>query len=410
MDIKVRVIIIGNFLFPTGSAPSMRVRNMASGFIQNGYEVHIISISPSNNSTYQVGKMYKENGYTFEFSSNLNKVNTDAISKIKYFFKFYLASKKMFRLFESYLKHNNVSIVLGYGRNYMMMNRIFKLCKSVRIPTVLDICEKYDYSTSIFNLFNPLKLDQIVGMKLLPPKATLLTLITSSLDNYYSRINSNRLIIPGIETWKETQPEIKIFSSKKRIITYVGSLIERDNPKLLIDFLYFISKNKYDITLNIVGRYRYNKAAQKYLRILESESSFKNLFKFYDSPSDEELNKIFADSDAFLLTRRNHSEEIYSFPTRLIEFLKTSKPVIVSNIGDIGLYLSNNSDCLMLNEDTLDEDFRTAIQALYNVDFYKQIGSSGWVAGINKFNSVVEMQKIIKNINSIKEFPKANEK
>lgn len=404
MDSKNKIIIIGNFLFPSGSAPSKRVRNMASGFIQNGYEVHIISLSPSNNSEYQVGKIYKENGFSFEFSSNLNKVNTGILSKITYFFKFYLASKKMFKIFESYLKHNNVSVVLGYGRNHMMMSRIFKLCKSVGIPTVLDICEKYDYSKNIVSLFNPLKLDQIVGMKLLPQKATLLTLITSSLNNYYSSLNSNRLIIPGIELWKETPPEINIITSEKRTITYVGSLIERDNPKLLIDFLHFISKNKFNITINIVGRFRYNKTAQKYLRILETEASFKNLFKLYDSPSDEDMDKIFSDSHAFILTRRNHSEEIYSFPTRLVEFLKTSKPVIVSEVGDIGLYLKNKSNCIMLNEATLEEDFRFAIQVLYNDGFYKKIGNSGWFTGKNQFNSVFEMQKLVYKINSIKEF------
>ena len=401
MNQKKKIIIIGNFLFPSGSAPSMRVRNMANGFIQNGYDVHIISISPSNSSRYQVGKMYQEHGYTFEFAADLNKINNGAISKILYLFKFYLASKRMFKRFELYMKFNSVALVLGYGRNYMMMNRIFSSCKGAGVPTVLDICEKYDYSNSLLNLFNPLKLDQIRGMKFLPQRATLLTLITSSLNNYYTNINSNRLLIPGIETWDVVKPEVKIKSSGKRIITYVGSLIERDNPKLLIEFLRFISKHNYEITLNIVGRYRYNKGAQKYLRILETEDDFKSLVKFYDSPSEDDMHKIFSDSDAFILTRRNHSEEIYSFPTRLIEFLKTAKPVIISNIGDIGMYLSNKSNCLMLNENTLDDDFSTAIKTLFIPELYKQIGNSGWLVGKSKFNSVLEMNKILIEIDGI---------
>lgn len=401
MNQNKKIIIVGNFLFPSGSAPSMRVRNMANGFIQNGYDVHIISISPSNSSRYKVGKMYQEHGYTFEFTADLNKINNSAISKILYFFKFYLASKSMFRRFELYMKLNSVALVLGYGRNYMMMNMIFSSCKSAGVPTVLDICEKYDYSKRLLNLFNPLKLDQIRGMKLLPQRATLLTLITSSLNNYYTNINTNRLIIPGIETWEDVKPEVKFKSHEKRIITYVGSLIERDNPKQLIEFLRFISKHNYNITLNIVGRYRYNKGAQKYLRILETEDCFNSLVKFYDSPSEGDMHKIFADSDAFLLTRRNHSEEIYSFPTRLIEFLKTAKPVIISNIGDIGMYLSNRSNCLMLNENTLDDDFSTAIKALYIPELYKQIGNSGWLVGKTKFNSVIEMNKVLNKIDGI---------
>jgi glycosyltransferase involved in cell wall biosynthesis len=75
-----------------------------------------------------------------------------------------------------------------------------------------------------------------------------------------------------------------------------------------------------------------------------------------------------------------------SFPTRLVEYLRTGRPVFVSDVGDISRYLRNGTEAVLLDP----RDPRRVASAIARValraDRGAEIGRRGREAGARHFD------------------------
>ena len=62
----------------------------------------------------------------------------------------------------------------------------------------------------------------------------------------------------------------------------------------------------------------------------------------------DELNAFLRDGDIMCMTRVGSRFANAGFPYKLGEYLASGNPVIASNVGDVGLYLENKNDAILI--------------------------------------------------------------
>jgi glycosyltransferase involved in cell wall biosynthesis len=134
-------------------------------------------------------------------------------------------------------------------------------------------------------------------------------------------------------------------------IFYTGQLYRRDMPDTMLSAMSRILEKHDHVQFVIGGKMGVWPEARLFRQRVESDSVLRKSVKFLGFISDTEYQNQLAQSDAFLLLHDNSWESKACFPTRLGEFLCTKKPVIVSGVGDIPLYLKDREHAYVLNPD-----------------------------------------------------------
>ncbi len=388
------IVIIGNFFFPTGSAPAARVRNLAEGFVANGRDVHVIATKSLEDCDYSENVVYKSPRFSVQFSGSLPRVNTGIWEKLKFIFLFYRNCFRQQRDFFEYARKSKPTLVVCYGRNYFNFNRIFNFCKRNSIPVSIDIVEYHSFSWRT-HLFSPLLLDQYLSQGILVKRADFFIGITTELLRIYSTFNSNNILIPGVEIWQDA-PRISASEIKpqKIVLTYVGSLIERDNPQMLFNIIRGLALKGVKLELNLVGNYDSNSTGKLWRRRFFLDELIGTCIFFRGRVSDSELRNILRESDGLILTRRADYSEICAFPTRLVEYLKTARPVFVSQIGDIPKYLRHRIDAILLTED-VNYNISQFMDVFSEPGLGDRVGMNGYEAGKRYFNVISSVKKLL---------------
>jgi len=115
--------------------------------------------------------------------------------------------------------------------------------------------------------------------------------------------------------------------------------------------------------------------------------------------SAEQMPQILKNATILALDRPDNLQAKYGFPTKLGEYLLTGNPVVITNVGDIPLFLENEKSALIATPDDI-EDFANklcwAIEHPYEAN---TIGERGRVVAEKSFNYLTETQKLRSIIN-----------
>ncbi len=108
----------------------------------------------------------------------------------------------------------------------------------------------------------------------------------------------------------------------------------------------------------------------------------------------DEYCAVLGNADILCMTRRDSKFANAGFPYKLGEFLASGKPVVVSRLGEIETYLSNEDCCFVTPESS--EEIGKAILALKEGSKRKEIGSRGKKVAFKHFNAV----NVAENLNA----------
>lgn len=393
----MKIIITGNFFFPTGMAASARIRNLASGLIEAGCEkVYIIAASPpidDVNYPIQNWIKFKDGIHCYFATGSTNKLfKSDRIKKRIILLKSVTSTKKAI---QELTKREEIGGIFLYGRSYFTFRSILKLAQNKSIPTMLDVVELPTLNKGFHEFFiHPFTIDSYWSYKKSAKEVDFLAFITNGLRSLYNHTSCKKYLLPSIEKWEVVLKNIPQ-SNEQFTFSYVGALIEKDAPDKLLPLLELLCTKNVDFRIKIIGRYDRYSEGRKWKKKLSETEKIKEKIIWVGEVNDQELENQLFSSDGLILLRQNRSIEEFSFPTRLVEYLKTSRPVFVTNKGDIPLYLEHMESAFFIHPTNLENSIDELIELMMDSSLCREIGRNGFMVGQKQFNRVFHAQRII---------------
>src|SRR6185295_17499330 len=116
---------------------------------------------------------------------------------------------------------------------------------------------------------------------------------------------------------------------------------------------------------------------------------------FLGTLGDLALREHLAGADGLVLTRRDARSEALSFPTHLVEHLRGGRPVFVSDVGDVSLYLKDGRDAVLLHPCDPEQVASAIARVVSQPDRGATIGANGREAGARAFDRRVHAARVL---------------
>jgi len=206
----------------------------------------------------------------------------------------------------------------------------------------------------------------------------------------------NMLVEP--DRFNPTQNIERFINSSKKRIVFVGELYgDKDGVYGLVQAFLKICIDFPESDLILVGDNK-NKEALYSLYALINNSDFKNRIIFTGKLNRSEIAIQIKNSYCLVLDRPNNIQAKYGFPTKLGEYLASGKPVIITKVGDIPLYLTDNINVYLAEPDNIGSFSAKLRECLSNPIQAQKIGLEGQKLAYNEFNYLKCVHKMLEQI------------
>ncbi|OJX38347.1 MAG: hypothetical protein BGO78_10115 [Chloroflexi bacterium 44-23] len=374
----MNLLIIGYFKFPFGDAGGTRIRNIATGLCSLGINVTVITQS----STTKTDLLEQDNDWSYfqkvKYKSANGLIKTGGKSFFKKTINFLLSIRKSVDYMEELMLNEKIDIVLLYTVGFIESFPIYCFCKRRHIPLVSDVVEWTTPGVFTFWLFDFNFLSSLLKRLIVDKHSDGLLVISSFLERKFSKSVKNIIKIPSIYDF-ENDPFLKM--SKVKIsngeinLTFVGGIKKSDGLIYIIDSLDILQNLGIHVKLHIIG---VEKNSQKAIQLLNYSNEIVNKHViFRGNLSDNDYYKALYEADILLLPRERTIMTIAAFPTRLVEFLASGRPIITSDILDISMYLVDRKEAHLISPSCSKEISNRIIEIISNKESAIALGIAG---------------------------------
>jgi len=189
-------------------------------------------------------------------------------------------------------------------------------------------------------------------------------------------------------------------------IAYCGSLtIKKDGVNILIESFSKIANENPDIDLVLIGKGD-SAAEEEAFRRQTGQLNLSGRVHFLGQLSRTEVPAYLTGAKVLALARPTSIIADAGFPSKLTEYLSTGKPVVVTKVGEIPCYLTDNENAFLSEPDSAEE---FAGKLRYVLDHYElalAVGINGKRLTETVFNynfQAVRMIGFIKSLNTKQE-------
>lgn len=344
-QINKTIAIVGRFNFPTGDAASTRVIGVGKILKDLGYDVVFIGkcIHP-NDQDCLLG-----NFEGFRYFNILNKPSI--LSRARQI----LFSGKMTI---SILKREAIEpeIIIYYGNSSTYLKPLLKYVKKKGIKLITDIVEWYDPGQINGGKWSPMLWDVNYTIQKLIPKCDGVIAISSFLQNYYNEKGMVTLRVPQLFDKEDSKWDTNSqtsFSERSLNLVYAGVPGKKDSIDVIIKSVKKIVDQGHAIKLHLFGP-----TTKQIEDVLEDDKrllkELQNIIVFHGRINQNEIPRNLAKADFSVLIRPNMRYANAGFPTKFVESLAAGVPVIANLTSDIGLYLHEESNGFIVNDNSVD--------------------------------------------------------
>ncbi len=244
-----------------------------------------------------------------------------------------------------------IIVVSGFDRQSISF--ILKFAKKKNICVVINSVEWYEKNNEVFDgISGKLKfIYNRYGMMVEHVKARNIIGISSLLTSYYDKKNCNTVRIPTIVD-KNRYEFVEKNNNSKTIITYAGSPARKDYIGNAIKALALLDENqRKKIEFHIYGT-EYENLSVVGVEAALCESLKDSLFVHGRIPHKQVYEKI-STADFTVLLRPNKKYANAGFPTKVGESMVCGTPVIANHTSDLKLYIKDNVNGIVLNDETI---------------------------------------------------------
>ena len=308
-----KILYTGAFKYPDGDAAGKRV-NTIVGSLSDFYD-------------FTVTNWGKGNG---KYDCNeLNLKNKNIFSKL---ISYYFMGFKTFNKIKSEM--NNFDLIILYNPPFLFSILMLVFAKFKKINIILENTEWYDSNSFPGGKYGPLSLENWLRMRVSYPLFKNIIVMSKFLNEYYTKsiFKRNVVVIPPFSKLKRITKNIEnefitmIYAGspgKKdrldRLITDLSNLNDNERSKFKFIFVGFTEKEFLDL---------YPKM-NNYINILRLNVLFTGRIKM------SEVESYYSISNYSIFFRENKRYAWAGFPSKFVESISFSTPVISNPVGDI---------------------------------------------------------------------------
>ncbi len=384
MTVK-KIFIFTTEPFPIGMAATNRIISYAKGFIFHGKSTEVICVRRS--------EVHGKKGYNSEVDGLYQGIKFKYLTKSTIKSDYFLLRRVhnfqiLFHLFFYSFKHINKEVASIYYGNKMTLALILWLTNKIKRGVLLKDISEHPQTMGVNNLkkyfFNKYFFKLFDGY----------LIITKNLISYFNSI-TNKPILHVPMTVELDRFNYRLNNNKgNNIIIYTGVL---DNNKDGIDILLeafagIVENNPYQ--LHLYGIAQSEKKIEEYFELVK-RLKISHLVHFKGRVSREVITEKLFNAKILVLPRPDSIQAQHGFPTKLGEYLATTKPTLVTSVGEIPDYLTDNLDSYIAKPGDV---LSLKVKLLEIIEDYpkaKKVGIRGRKIAETHFNNKIQTKKIL---------------
>jgi glycosyltransferase involved in cell wall biosynthesis len=292
------------------------------------------------------------------------------------------------------LKDSHWDAAIVEGTSWWAFDPLRRLCQSHGLQVA-------PYAIEWFNLtFRRLLglswIDQWLQRHVTFPKCDGLIGISRLWADVAARQKLPCIVVPSFSKFPRGElPAIAPSRGGRFRLVFSGTWLKRELPQTIFKAVEIANARGVDIELVVLGQIGHRHEEKTAMQAL-ARSSVKDRVRMMGWVSDQVLQNEMSTADAFVLLRPDDRETRALFPTRLPEYLATGKPVIVSNAGDLALYLEHRRSAWIIPPGDRPEALADAITYLAaHAQEAREIGLCGREALEQHFSQEELAQRIV---------------
>lgn len=238
--------------------------------------------------------------------------------------------------------------------------------------------------------------------KLEVPKVDCLFVISTALRDYFVSLGVDRAKIAIVNMTVDPKRFAGLIKQpSEKYIAYCGTASNnKDGVDELIKSFSIVHKTYPDVKLYIIGATPDRKDVSGNQQLIK-DLGLQESIVFTGIVSSSDMPQLLKNATILALDRPDSLQAQCGFPTKLGEYLLTENPVVVTEVGDIPLFLKDGESAL-LAEERNPEDFASKLMwALENPVKAAEIGKNGARVALSKFNYLTETKKMLNMINKL---------
>ena len=279
-------------------------------------------------------------------------------------------------------------IFIIYGEN-TFLKYILKLPKRTKI-----IVERNEYSTYLIRDNIPIKsINNIKKFETLLSKCDGMIVCSNFLKNYYRKFTTSPItIIPLVV---DTQKFITADYPPEKYIAYCGDFGgNKDGLPILLDAFAIVSSSFPEYKLYLIGDTSEDDS-MKILKDYVNKLKLSSKIVFTGRISHDMMPQILSKASLLVLSRPANKQAEGGIPSKLAEYLATGRPTIITKVGELDKYFTDNKDLFFAIPGSV-QDFAAKMQyVLSNYTQASKIGKQG-AECIQQFDYKIWSEKLIK--------------
>lgn len=338
------VAYVGPFPFPWGQAASRRMYGLARSISASGYRVVVGSGEPEPGCE----KRLSEDPACGIFRIGLSESpRADDSVLSKSFRAFYEWGKKTVDWLES--RPSRPAFVIVYGGGAPYAARLLRWGRKRKVPIIFDVVEWYQSGHFTGGRLNPFSISSEISMRYLYPLGDGIIAISSYLASHYKEQGKKVVRIPPTLDVRAAASEMRRSSDDLRLkLIYAGTPGKKDSLGVILSAVQKADPAGVALKLDVFGVNQ-----SEALVFLGGRKAPANV-QFHGTVSQRDVATYLMGADFSLLVREPLRFAQAGFPTKFVESLSAGTPVIANLTSDIGLYLADGVNGLVLGDCSVD--------------------------------------------------------
>lgn len=378
---KRKILLVSDMNFPFGGASANLLRLFATGISKNNKNVTVV---------LQRGRQYGN-------KKNISKGGI--IDSVKYWYCcftnrpqnyilkvvddiFGVVIPLVYILIQSI--SGRLECVIMYTSNAQFSVFTILLCRLFKIPIFNIVTEWHDKSNLEQNtLISKIKSFYFkLQVKYFNTKFNGLIVLSHFLKDIYVNANVSEtkiLIQPNLVDFS-TFVDIENISQHNKIrIGYCGTPTRKDGIDDLLIAFEIVQRKSLNTELLVIGDTSAKKSLLLSLKDKAKELGILDKVIFTGLVDSDEIPRLLNSCDILVLARPSGLFAEAGFPTKLGEYLACKKPVVITKVGDIPLYLKNGESAMLAEPDNPQSVADKILYLIENSIRAKDIGENGFI-------------------------------
>ena len=383
----MKLIFVSSGQYPNGGAATNRHLAYAKGLKELGHEVEFLLL----NEQQWKDEELDEDGIKFicVFVRSFNK--SRKIKKIQSFFKSIGRAKE--KIFAAHNKSNITALIL-LDPSITILIPLMRYGKKLRLKI---FHERTEYPFVVSRKTIPGKTDLYIYLQFVIKRFDGIYVINNALKNYFSEKTNGKVPVRVINMLVDPTR----FECNRRqqhaetIISYCGTLDgDKDGIPILIESFATIANEFPLLKLQLIGSLN-NAVTRGNIESLIQKSDIVNRVIITGSVDRDAIPALLCNSDILALSRPDNKQAEGGFPTKLGEYLATGNVVVVTNVGEIGLFLKDKINAFISEPGSVQKFGEKLREALLDNNRLR-IGLEGKKLVYNEFNYLTQAKVLEK--------------